>query len=613
MQLPRLRPHGPVCLALLLAGLFSAPAQSPATPTNRVPADVIARIRDEGLNRSQVMDIIGHLTDVIGPRLTGSPQMKRANEWTRDKMTSWGLTNAALETWGPFGRGWSLKRFSAQLIEPESMPLIAAPRAWSPSLDEPLVGEVVYLDVQNDRDLDQYQGRLKGAIVLTAPPREVKPRFEPLASRLHETNLLRLANAGDSRGRNPLPNEIEGRARGGNNTNNTNNTPAPGTNRPPVTTNRVAIATNAPGARAGQPTPVARRGSNTLSRTAFLMREGAAVLVTPSYAGEAGSVFCEAASVSSGAGDSTNRYGRNPWSTNPPPFLPQIAVTAEHYNRLVRLAKRGEKLRARIELQAQYHTDDLMGYNTVAEIPGTDLKDELVMLGGHMDSWHTGTGATDNAAGVAVCMEAVRILQALQLRPRRTIRVGLWSGEEQGLLGSRAYVRQHFGYYTNLTADQARETRAESPRGREQSEERRRRPGANRPERKLVAGPEHARFSAYYNLDNGAGRIRGIYLQGLESTRPLFRQWLSPFADLGADTITLSNTGGTDHLSFVDAGLPGFQFIQDSLEYWTLTHHSNMDVLDRVVPDDLKQASVVMAAVIYQTAMLDEKLPRKAP
>ena len=589
-------------LALALAAPVWVSAQSSNSSPGVASADAIARIRDEGLNRSKVMETIAHLTDVIGPRLTASPQMKRANEWTRDQMASWGLTNAALEAWGPFGRGWSLKHFSAQLLEPEAMPLIAAPKAWSPSLDNPVVGEVIYLDARSDSDLEKYKGRLKGAIVLTAAPRELKPRFEPMAVRWHETNLLRLANAGEPGTRNPLPVELEGRIRRG-------PTPIVSTNAS-TATNATTTRTNAP-PRTNSP-PSSFRAS--ASRTAFLMKEGAAVLVTPSYAGEGGAVFAEGATLPSiTSGGESNRYGRSVWSTNPPPFLPQIVLAAEHYNRLVRLAQRGEKMRARVELQAQYHPEDVMSYNTVAEIPGTDLKDEIVMLGGHLDSWHTGTGATDNAAGVAVCMEAVRILTALKLHPRRTIRVALWSGEEQGLLGSRAYVRQHFGYYTNITADAALASRAESPRGRERSEERQRRSasGARRDERKLIAGPEHEKFSAYYNLDNGAGRIRGIYLQGIEAARPLFRKWLAPFTDLNADTITLSNTGGTDHLSFVDAGLPGFQFIQDGLDYWTLTHHSNMDVLDRIVPEDLKQASVIMAAVIYQTAMLDEKMPRK--
>jgi hypothetical protein len=579
--------------ALLLSLLSAAPilCAQQSSSTNKAPTDPIARIRDEGLNRSQVMKTVSYLTDVIGPRLTGSPEMKRANEWTRDQLTSWGLTNAHLEPWGPFGRGWSLNRFSAQLLSPRVMPLIGVPKAWSPGLDKPVVGDVIYIEASKESDLEKYKGKLKGAILLTAPPRELKPRFEPLATRMTETNLLRLANAGEPGSRSPLPSEITRPPRSG----------SAGTSTGSST--NTAPRTNAPSGSS--------RGG--FSRTPFFMTEGAAMLVTPSYSGFGGSVFVDSAIVPTGGpGTPTNLTGRSGWSTNAPPFLPQVALNAEHYNLLVRLAQRGEKLRAQIDLQARYHNEDLMAYNTVAEIPGTDLKDELVMLGGHMDSWHGGTGATDNGAGVAVCMEAVRILMAAGLHPRRTIRVALWSGEEQGLLGSRAYVAKHFGYYTNLTNEQRLASRAESPRGRERSDERLRQASSSRrPDRKLVPGPEHEKFSAYFNLDNGSGKIRGVYLQGNEATRPLFRRWMAPFADLGADTLTLSNTGGTDHQSFDGAGLPGFQFIQDALDYWTLTHHSNMDTLERVVPEDLMQASVVMAAFVYQAAMADEKLPRK--
>lgn len=583
---PRLRR---LALALTFA-LAALPCPVGAqSSSSRATNDPLARIRDEGLNRSQVMRIAAHLTDVIGPRLTGTPQMKRANEWTRDQMASWGLTNAALEPWGVFGRGWTMERFSAQLVEPESMPLIALPRAWSPPLAHPLTGDVVYVRANTEADLEKHKGRLKGAIVLAAPARELRPRFEPMATRLTETNLLRLANAGPPGARTPLPSEIQR---------------PPPTNTPPsgVSTNRVSRGTNAS-------PPFSSRAR--FSRTPFFLKEGVAAVLEPSDRGEGGAVFVEQSGLPS-SGFATNLTGRSAWATNAPPFLPQIAVSAEHYNRLLRLATNGAKLRMKLELDARYHTDDLMGYNTVAEIPGTDLREELVMLGGHLDSWHGGTGATDNAAGVAVCMEAVRILQAVGLKPRRTIRVALWSGEEQGLLGSRAYALKHFGYYTNVTAEQLLDEKAESPKERERSEERARSSrDRSRTVRKLVAGPEHDKVSAYFNLDNGAGKIRGIYLQGNEAARPMFRRWMAPFADLGAETITAGNTGGTDHLAFDGVGLPGFQFIQDSLDYWTLTHHSNMDVFDRLIPDDLKQASVLMAAFVYQAAMEDEKVPRK--
>jgi Zn-dependent M28 family amino/carboxypeptidase len=276
-----------------------------------------------------------------------------------------------------------------------------------------------------------------------------------------------------------------------------------------------------------------------------------------------------------------------------------MVMSIEHYNRIVRIIEAGEKVRMAVNLAVEWQDSDPMGYNTVAEIPGTDLKDEIVMLGGHMDSWHSGTGATDNGAGVAVGMEAVRIIQALGLKPRRTIRIALWTGEEQGLLGSKAYVAEHFGKMETPT------TAANSMGGNGNGN------GATAPAAVLIKKPDYERFSGYFNLDNGTGKIRGVYLQGNESIRSLFRQWLTPFGDMGAKTLSISNTFGTDHLSFDAIGLPGFQFIQDEIEYDSRTHHSNQDVFDRIQGDDMKQAATIMAAFVYNAAMLDGKLPRK--
>jgi Zn-dependent M28 family amino/carboxypeptidase len=283
-------------------------------------------------------------------------------------------------------------------------------------------------------------------------------------------------------------------------------------------------------------------------------------------------------------------------------------VAAEDYNRMVRMIRQGLKLKMAVDLQVQFYPDDLMAYNTVAEIPGTDLRKEIVMLGAHLDSWHAGTGATDNAVGVAAVMEAARILKALNLQPRRTIRLGLWSGEEQGLLGSKAYVARHFGYYTNAAPTLPLRAPKEQTDGQ---------PVAtvsstnSPPARRLVRQGDYDKLTAYFNLDNGAGRIRGVYMQGNGAVRPLFRRWLEPFRDLDAETLTDANTMGTDHLSFDAIGLPGFQFIQDPLDYGSRTHHTNEDVLDRIQPEDLKQASVILAAFAYDAANLDEKLPRK--
>jgi carboxypeptidase Q len=558
-------------LALLVIFVFSPnvifaqqPAQTPSSqptvrsqqPVQQTPAkdpnDPIERIKDEGMNRSQVMQTLSYLTDVIGPRLTNSPGMKRANEWTRDQMAKWGLQNAHLEAWGPFGRGWTLKRFSAQVTEPQAIPLIGYPKAWSPGTNGPLTAEVVYFDAKDEADLQRFKGKVKGAIVLTAPLREVKARFEPPSTRRDEKDLLRLADAPDPRVGTP---------------------------------------------RRFQQTPEQRAASNLVAKkNLFLHEEGAALLIDSSRLGDGGTIFLGAASVPQPV--PAERFGPNSrsisaYDKSAPKFAPQLVLAVEHYNRIVRLIQAGEKVKMTVDLDVEWQDADLMGYNTIAEIPGTDLKDEVVMLGGHMDSWHSGTGATDNGAGVAVAMEAVRILQALNLKPRRTIRVGLWSGEEQGLLGSRAYVAEHFGKFETPAA--ATPSPAPSPA----------------PTPKLLTKPEYEKFSGYFNLDNGTGKIRGVYLQGNEGVRSLFREWLMPFRDMGAATLSISNTGGTDHLSFDAIGLPGFQFIQDEIEYDTRTHHSNQDVFDRIQADDMKQAATIMAAFVYKAATRDEKLPRK--
>jgi len=580
-------------LAGLRANVRSAPAET-TTGTN----DVIARIRDEGLNRSEVMQTLSYLTEVIGPRLTGSPNLKRANEWTRDKLSSWGLADAHLEAWGPFGRGWSLKRFSAQVVEPQDIPLLGCPSAWSPGLDHPLVAEVVFLEVKTNADFEQYKGKLKGAIVLAGQARELKPWFEPLAIRLAETNLLQLANAGESRGF--------------------------GGGGLPAGFIRTAGGTNARTMRGGGAGPGLGSGTNSprsrfagvRSRSgprylAFAAAEGAALVVTPSQMGDGGTFASSGASVpmpeGQGMGSFTNLI--RVWATNVPAIPPQMTLAAEDYNRLVRMIQQGQKVKMAVDLQVQFHADDLMAYNTVAEIPGSDRKAEIVMLGAHLDSWHAGTGATDNGIGVATTMEAMRILKALNLRPRRTIRLGLWSGEEQGLFGSKAYVARHFGYYTNsaesgpLLAPKLAAEQADS------SQSARTNSAASR---HLVKLAEYDKLSAYFNLDNGAGRIRGVYLQGNEAVRPLFRRWLEPFRDLDADTLTLSNTGSTDHISFDSIGLPGFQFLQDPLDYGVRTHHTNQDVFDRVPPEDAKQASIILAAFAWDAANTDARLPRKA-
>ena len=545
---------------VLPSASFAQTATAPATAVYKAPDDVIAKIKDEGMNRSQVMQTLSYLTDVIGGRLTNSPSMKRANEWTRDTMQKWGMQNAKLEPWGPWGRGWSLKSFSAQVVAPQTIPVIAYPKAWSTSTKGAVTADVVYLDAKTEADLDKYKGQLAGKIVLISDIRETKADFDGFGKRYTDEELAKMAEA-------TMP-------------------AAPG-QRP----------------QQAQMTPEMQQRFQQMQaqqaiagkRLNMLLSEGAAVVVDNSRGGSGGTLFVQSATVvpqlpATPGTPAVRVYDKAAESR----ILPQMTMATEDYNRLVRMIQQGVKPKMTVDIQAQFHDEDLMGYNTVAEIPGTDptLKSELVMVGGHLDSWHSSTGATDNAAGCSVAMEAARILIAAGLKPKRTIRVALWSGEEQGLNGSREYVKQKFGEMTGGPQFGAPTGQPVTPPT-------------------LTKGADYEKLSAYYNLDNGTGKIRGVYLQGNAAVRPIFETWLAPFADMGAKTVTISNTGGTDHQSFDRIGLPGFQFIQDTVEYDTRTHHSNQDNYDRIQADDMKQASIIMAAFIYQTAMMDGKLPRK--
>lgn len=529
-------------IALLIFSL-AVPAQMTApAPANqeKVDMEMMKKIREEGMERSKVMDTLSYLTDVIGYRLTGSPNMKNANEWTKKQLTEWGLENAHLESWGPFGRGWSFDKISATVTEPTAFPVIAYPEAWTPGTNGPVTGEVVMIDIKSEADFDKYKGQLKGKFAMSSPAREVKAWFKAPGERYNDEELLKMANdtpMGGGGGRQYTPEQLN----------------------------------------------VRRQQMQLMPKIEkFLKDEGVGAVLKLSRGGDGGTVF-----VQSSFGVSRDK--------NAPVGVPSVMLASEHYNRIARILQKGIKVSMELDIKARFHDDDVMSYNTIAEIPGTDKKDEIVMLGGHMDSWHGGTGATDNAAGVSVAMEAVRILKALGVKPRRTIRIGLWSGEEQGLFGSRAYVAQHFADRKPVPNQGGDEMMA-MMRG---------------PQGPLVLKPEYEKFSSYFNLDNGTGKVRGVYLQGNEAVRSIFRAWLEPFRDLGAATITIHNTGGTDHQSFDGVGLPGFQFIQDPIEYDTRTHHSNMDVFDRIQSDDMKQASIIMAAFVYNAAMREEKLPRK--
>ncbi len=545
----------------LVVSLAASAAVSAQGPQEKFNQDAIDKIKEEGMKHSQVMDTLSYITDVPGARLTGSPNIRAAQEWARQKLASWGLENAHLEAWGPFGRGWSLEGFSAGMIKPYYTPLIAYPKAWSPGTNGVVRGQPVYFDANTGADLDKYKGKLKGAIVLLGGPREVKAHFEALGHRQSDEDLLKLADA-----------EPQGFGGPG----------GPGRFRMTDEQRAAAALLN--------------------KKWEMLQAEGAALVLEPGR-GDGGTIFVQSATLGYPEGTPQDKR-KTVRDKDAPPVVPQVVVAVEHYNRIIRMMQRGAPVQLEFNLATKFYDQDLMSHNVVAEIPGTDLKDEIVMLGAHFDSWHAGTGATDNAAGSAVCMEAVRILQTLGLKGRRTIRIALWSGEEEGLLGSRAYVADHFGKRLGPAPGFG------PPPAGEQ-----RQPEAP-PQFELK--PEHERFAGYFNLDNGTGKIRGIYMQGNEEVRSIFRAWFATFKDMVGTTkdnafatLSIANTGGTDHLSFDAVGLPGFQFIQDQIEYETRTHHSNMDVYDRIQEDDMKQAATIMAAFVYNTAMRDKKLPRK--
>ena len=505
---------------VVLLAVLPLAAQSPS----QADLSAIHQIKEAGFGDSKVMEIMSYLTDVYGPRLTNSPNIKEAADWTTTKLKEWQLANVHREQWGPFGRGWSNERFSAQVISPRPFPLIAYPKAWTPGTNGPVTADAVLAPMLKEDDIAKYRGQLKGKFVLTAAIPENPERFEPQAHRYTDAELTELATQPVPPAQNPEDRAAQFRA---------------------------------------------QRELN-LKIQKFLVEEGVAAWIEPSRSDD-GTVF-----VQQGGGRDKEKD---------PPAPPRVAIASENYGRIYRMLDKKVPVTMQLDIQNKFYDDDLMSFNIIGEIPGTDKAkaDEVVMLGGHFDSWHGGTGATDNGAGSAVMLEAIRILKTTGLKMRRTIRLGLWTGEEQGLLGSRAYVKQHF---------------ADPEVGQ---------PGTD----KIKTLPEHAKLDAYYNIDNGTGKIRGVYLQGNEMVAPLFSSWMEPFHDLGMTTLSIRDTGGTDHLSYNAVGLPGFQFIQDPMDYDTRTHHSNMDVYERIQEPDMKQMAVIVASFVYMTANRDEMLPRK--
>ena len=521
----------------------------PATET--LDLAMYQRIRDEGLNHSHVMEFASALSDGIGPRLTGSPNLKKANEWTRDTLTKIGLENAHLEDWGEFGLGWEQLNTWARMTAPDTAVLIVQATPWSPSTAGPVTGEVVPVKIESEKDFDQYKGKLAGKVVLYGAMREVPPVDKALFDRNTEKELDDIAEFPVSGGQGGMSPEMQARMR----------------------------------------TYMERQ--KLIDKVAqFFVDEKVAAVIEPSRdarngGGSGGTLF----------DDNGATLGRTPYVADKRVKVPVVVAAIESYGRLYRLAQAHVPVSVELDVETRFTGEHEHAFNTVAEIPGTDpkLKEQVVMLGGHLDSWAAGTGATDNGAGTVVAMEAVRILKALGVKPRRTIRIALWSGEEQGIFGSKGYVTQHFGSAKLSTA----------PDQLQLPEFMRRAAGP------LEVKPEHKLVSGYFNVDNGSGKIRGIYTQGNAAIAGIFAQWLAPLKDLGAATITNRNTGGTDHLSFDAVGIPGFQFIQDSLDYETRTHHSNEDVYERLQAADLKQIATVEAIFVYNAAQRDQMLPRK--
>jgi carboxypeptidase Q len=506
-----------LCTSLLLAGTLGSAFAQGDTPD---PA-MTARIKDEGMNHSQVMDIAFHLTDISGPRLAGSPGLKRAQDWAVNELKTWGMVNAMREPWGKFGKGWEVQKNYAAMTVPYYHAIIAIPRAWTPGTKGAVTGDVMLIKVDSLSDLDKYRGKLKGKVIITEAMAPREQNFTtPEALRTADSTLANMANP-----------QAQRAGRGGNGN----------FRRGPAGGNRI--------------TP--------LQLSDFEAQEGVA-LVLAQARGTDGTVF-----TTNGANFRDTAHM----------VSPTLETSSEDYQRILRLTRAGIKVTMEADIKTEFFDKDENGYNVVGEIAGTDpkLKDQVVMMGGHLDSWHGATGGTDNGAGSAVMLEAMRILSRVGFHPRRTIRVALWSSEEEGEFGSENYVKNHFG-----------------------------------DSKTMELKPDQSKISAYYNIDNGTGKIRGMFLQGNEAVGPIFKQWLAPFTDIGATTtVTIRNTGSTDHVAFDNIGIPGFQFIQDAIDYNARTHHSNQDTYDKLIADDLKQMATIVASFVYNTAQRDEMLPRK--
>lgn len=500
---------------LILTALFAFSTM--AIAQEEVNLQMIHKIKNEGIGNSQIQDLSHNLTDYLGPRLSGSSNLRKAREWTAEKFKEWGLSNVRIDSYGDFGRGWDVKKSYIAMKDPYYAQVIGYPKAWTDGTNGLIDSDVMLLEITSEDDFDKYKGQLKGKVVITPANFNHDPAFEPEARRWTEEQLEE----------------------------------------------RKTISIGGGGGRYTPEMLAQLRAQRALDQklTQFLLEEEVGLKLTGTR-GNFGTVF-------------HTRAGS--FSTDKLPTVPEMEISSEHHGRIYRLLKNGKSVKIEAEIEVEWLDDDYKGYNVLAEIPGTDknLKPELVLLGAHLDSWHAGTGGNDNSAGVAVMMEAIRILKTLDYQPKRTIRIALWGEEEQGLFGSRGYVQKYV---------------------------------ADRSSKEKKA--EWDKISAYYNLDNGSGKIRGIYLEGNDMLVPVFEKWFEPFHGMGAKTITTRNTGSTDHVAFDAVGVPGFQFIQDPIDYGR-GYHTNMDVYERMQLSDMTQAAVIIAAMVYNTAERDEKLPRK--
>lgn len=505
---------------ILSLGLSVWLVATSALSQEKIHWDMVSKIRDEGFQNSHIMEDASYMTDVYGPRLPKSPSYLAAAKWVKEKFVEYGLSNVVLDPY-EFGIGWQNEYTSVHMMSPQYMPVIAYPQSWSAPTNGKVRGPVVrvnFAEIATLGDLDPFRGKLKGAIVFSAPKRHLEPSFKPDAVLLSKDQLDRMAS---------IPVKMPKKDQEG---------------------------------RYDAPTGVERR-----KIIDFLITEGVAAVVSPEKVYDDGVVM-------------VTKVSGQPWEKGAPPQATELVMAAEHYNRIMRILEKGILVEMEIEIRVTYAREDLTDYNVIAELPGTDLSDEVVMVGGHLDAHAGATGAEDNATGAAQVLEAARILRAINAKPRRTIRFALWGGEETGHMGSKAYVQKHFidpstGKFTQ----------------------------------------EHAKFSGYFNLDYGTGRIRGIYLMNYYLAKPIMDAWMIPFHDMGM-THSVLGPGqdiGSDHTEFEDVGLPVFPFLQDPVENDSITFHSNMDFYDKIIPEYLIQGAVIVASFVYHAAMRDEKLPRK--